>query len=150
MGFSEELNYGRLSCNYAKFYTLYDIKEIYRSLTGSVLDREVFKWILFTNKYKEISGIAIYCDNNGYSSTMHVHMPKQVTRNNLKQVLSFPFHELGNTKLFLEIKSTAHKTVSIAEKLGFKIIANLADKFGKDKNSVIMVATKNDLEKWVT
>jgi len=125
------------------------IRSVWENLTGTILDRIKYEYILFVDDKDDTSGIVIYCDYTGTACTMHVYMPKQVNRSSLRKVFNYAFNTLGVDRVFLEIKSTLDKSIDNAYKIGFKRSTYIEDRYGLGIGQLIMVADRNDLARWI-
>lgn len=118
--------------------------DVYKRLTGATLDRQYVYDLRFGD-----SGIVVYCDYTGYSVTIHIHLPKQLKRNAIRTILKYPFDMLEVKQLFAEIKYNNHTMRKIAEKAGFQKVATLHNFYGFGDDKIIMVATREDVAKWI-
>lgn len=119
--------------------------ELYKKLTGNVLDRQFVTDLRFSGD----RGLVVYTDYTGNSATIHIHLPRQLKRNTISKMLSHPFSALGIKYLYAEMKHTNKPIVKLANKLGFKCCIVLKDFYSDGIDKLIMVATKEDLAKWI-
>lgn len=126
--------------------------EVYEKLTGRKLDRQIVDALFFRDKNNnyEITGMAIFCDNVGYSCKVHIHLPGQLNRRNIKRILNYAFNYIKISRLFTELDEM-HIMNKVLPRIGFAKIAEIKDVYGCEEGMArnIYVANLDDVSKWM-
>ena len=124
------------------------IKELFNYDSKSTLDKDLYTYIFFQNENKN-KGYVIYCDYTGYSVSMHIHLPKCLTRQVIRKMFEYPFKELNVVNLFIEFRSSNGAVRKIANGLGFVYHTSIDNYYGLMEDKIIMVANRNNIQKWL-
>lgn len=123
----------------------------YRNVTGRTPSTP-FAFIMFKNSIF-IDGVVLY---NNYFTDGNIDIHLEINaksgiynRKRISQVLSYPFNQLKCTRITGNLRSDNTTLINIAERLGFKLEAQLKNYFGEGIDNMVYSATRQDLAKWI-
>lgn len=125
------------------------IFDAYYRLTGRKLDRYSFIPITTKDKNGVVNGLVIFCDQTASSASIHIHLPNLLHKSIIKKALNYAFTDMKVIRLFAEIRADNKIMLNIAEKLGFSYVTRIPDRYDIGVDQIIMVASENDVAKWI-